>query len=68
MDQNELVNKARAIGLGDHIIYLPQKSLIREIQKSQGKESCYMSDYRYACQGACEWCIQCKTMTAEWLR
>ena len=70
MNQNHevLTEKARAIGLGDHINHLPQKALIRKIQKAQGQEPCFLSDNRYYCDVSCEWSQSCKALTAAWLR
>lgn len=68
MSQRELIDKARAIGLADDLLDLPKNSLIRAIQKAQGREPCFLSDNRYECVGACEWKKQCKRLIAEWMR
>lgn len=68
MDQNALINKARAMGLGDHILHLSKKSLVRTIQKAQGQDPCFLSDTRYVCDSSCEWTRQCKALKAAWLR
>ena len=68
MKQQELISKARTIGLADNLLHLPKKELIRAIQKSQGQKSCFLSDSRYECDTACEWSRQCKKLTSEWRR
>jgi hypothetical protein len=68
MNQRELRNKARAIGITDDLLHLPKKSLIRAMQKAQGQEPCFLSENRYECVTACEWKSQCKRLTAEWRR
>lgn len=68
MTHKEVIDKARAIGLADHLFYLPKKELIRTIQKSQGQKSCFLSDTRHECVTECEWSPQCKRLISEWLR
>jgi hypothetical protein len=68
MNQRELIDKARAIGLAGNLLDLPKKSLIRAMQKAQGREPCFLSDSRYECAGTCEWKSQCKRLIAEWRR
>jgi hypothetical protein len=68
MDQNALINKARAMGLGEKISHQSKKSLVRTIQKAQGQSPCFLSDTRYVCDAYCEWARQCKALTAAWLR
>jgi hypothetical protein len=68
MNQRELRNKARAIGITEGLLHLSKKSLIRAIQKAQGQAPCFLSDNRHECVTACEWKSQCKRPIAEWLR
>ena len=68
MDQQELIDKARALGLNEHVLQLPKKSLVQAIQQAQGQNPCFLSDNRYFCDASCEWGDQCKALTAAWLR
>jgi len=68
MNQDELINKARTIGLADNLLHSSKKSLIRAMQKAQGQEPCFLSDARYECDSVCGWSGECKKLTSEWKR
>lgn len=68
MNQRELRNKARAIGITGDLFHLPKKTLIQAIQRAQGQAPCFLSDNRYECVTACEWKSLCKKLIAEWMR
>jgi hypothetical protein len=68
MDLKTLRNKARTVGLGENVLHLSKRSLVRTIQKAQGQDPCFLSDTRYGCSSCCEWARQCKALTAAWLR
>ena len=68
MDRGELIELARKSGVHEQYFNSNRKTLIREIQKKQGGRSCYLTDYRYSCEGVCKWNIDCRKLRAAWLR
>ena len=68
MDKEELTSLARNIGVSTQHLYSEKKYLIREIQRTQGHEPCYLTDLRYSCKADCDWSDECKKLTAAWLR
>lgn len=63
-----LVELARSLGVNKQYYTSPIKTLIWEIQKAQGKSPCYLGDERYTCNENCDWNLNCKKLTASWLR
>jgi len=59
-----------AIQAGVSEIYfgLPEKVLVRAIQKQRGEEPCFLSDQRFGCRKICEWSAGCQKLKAVWLR
>jgi hypothetical protein len=68
MDAQKLTALARRFGIGEHHLAFGSKHVVHEIQRTQGREPCYLTDFRYYCKKACEWSGDCLSLRAEWLR
>jgi hypothetical protein len=68
MDTEKLRKIAQRLGLGDYHFDFGSKHVVHEIQRSEGREPCFLTDVRYFCKGACEWSCDCLALRAEWLR
>lgn len=68
MDTEKLMRLARRFGINDYHLSFGGKHVVHEIQRSQGRKPCYLTDLRYFCKKSCEWSGDCLSLRAEWLR
>ena len=67
MNLHEIHLIARSHGLPNPDIFFSETSVIRAIQRAQGRDSCFRLERNPCCsEQSCEWRKRCLKLTAEW--